>query len=116
MTKKLTVFVMLMISAMTIFSQEKKASAGPASGGKEDTERLLKLQEKLEGTYQLQIFNSRSKVMYPLGVLDDIEARRQDNDTVFYKLDNNMRFVILPRKIINTPGFKKLSPTILYAE
>lgn len=81
---------------------------------KTDDDHYVKLSKKMEGTYQVQLINMRQEVAFPLSILDDIAARRQKTDTVYYQLQDRIQVVILPEAIISQPGFKKLSPTIIH--
>jgi len=84
------------------------------SPSEKETQRLNELSKKMEGTYQVQLINMRQEVAFPLELLDDIAAKRQKNDTVYYQLQDRIQVVILPEKIISQPGFKKLSPIIIH--
>ena len=84
------------------------------STSEKETQRLNDLSQKLEGTYQVQLINMRQEVAFPLELLDDIAAKRQKTDTVYYQLQDRIQVLILPEKIIDQPGFKKLSPTIIH--
>ena len=81
---------------------------------KVEAKRLSGLSAKMEGTYQLQIINSRKEVIFPINLLDAIEEKRSENDTVLFEVNDIARFIILPKKIINNPGFKKLSPFVVH--
>jgi hypothetical protein len=75
-----------------------------------ESARLTELSKKLEGTYQLQIINSREAGEIPLQYMDTIVAKRLPLDTAYfiYPNKNQMRLMILPESVISQPGFKKL--------
>jgi hypothetical protein len=79
-----------------------------------ETKRLLALQNKLEGTYQVQIVNLRKEIAFPLNILDEIESRRSQTETVTYWLQDHIRIIILPGNVIDKPGFRKLSPAAIH--
>lgn len=75
---------------------------------KAESKRLMDLFQKLEGTYQLQIINSRDKTELPLYLMDTIQMKRHATDVVYYKYKSNVRLMILPFMEINKTGFKRL--------
>ena len=69
------------------------------------TNRTVNLLHKLEGTYQLQIINSRELPTISLGMLDKIQAKRQQTDTVYLSIKQNFKIMILPHSIIEKKDF-----------
>jgi len=69
---------------------------------------LDQLSKKLEGTWQIQVINSRKRPAISIQVVETIEQRRLDNDTSYYYLDPDIRIMILPRKVISNKNFQKL--------
>ncbi|HET6992816.1 MAG TPA: hypothetical protein VFJ43_15890 [Bacteroidia bacterium] len=74
-----------------------------------ESARLAELSKKLEGTYQLQIINSREAGEIPLQYMDTIVARRNAIDTTYFIYPNKpqMRLMILPESVISQANFKK---------
>ncbi len=70
-----------------------------------ETERLVKLSQKLEGTYQLQIIDSREKAAMPLSILDEVTAKRHTTDVVYFWIKNNIRVMVLPLSVITKKDF-----------
>ena len=108
MNKKLTIFVMLIFPAITIFSQSKTPPQSEEAR-KAETQRLVKLSQKLEGTYQVQIIDSRESATLPLSVMDTIEAKRQPSQTVYFWLKNNTRVMVPPVSVISKNDFVPLA-------
>ena len=75
---------------------------------KTESKRLMDLFQKLEGTYQLQIINSRDKTELPLYLMDTIQTKRHKTDVVYYKYKSNVRLMILPFVELNKKDFKPL--------
>lgn len=73
---------------------------------KAETSRMMDLLKKLEGTYQVQIIDSRELPAIPLSLMDTIVAKRDPEITKYVWLKNNIRVKILPRKEITAPDFK----------
>lgn len=80
--------------------------------GKAETDRLMKLLSKLEGTYQVQIIDSRELSTIPLSLMDTIQAKRDENSVKYVWLKNNVRVKILPTTEIQAPNFKSLERVI----
>ena len=79
---------------------------------KAESKRLMDLFQKLEGTYQLQVINSRDKTELPLYLMDTIQMKRNATGIVYYKYKNNVRLMILPFIEINKKDFKPLERII----
>jgi len=68
----------------------------------------MSLSTQLEGTYQVQIINSREKPTIPLTIMDSIQLKRQQNETVYFWLKSNTRVMIPSYSVINKQGFSPL--------
>jgi len=79
---------------------------------KEKAEQLNSLGKKIEGTYQVQIINSREMASIPLQLMQTIEDTRDQTDTTYYWLKSNIRVMILPKSVIERPNFQKIEQTI----
>lgn len=77
-----------------------------------ESQRLMDLFKKLEGTYQLQIINSRDKTELPLYLMDTIQMKRHATDVVYHKYKSNVRLMIPPFIMINQKDFKPLDRII----
>ncbi|MEO8760449.1 MAG: hypothetical protein ABI448_06130 [Bacteroidia bacterium] len=75
---------------------------------KVESQRLMNLYNKLEGTYQIQIINSREEPAIPLTIMDSIEIKRQQNTTVYFWLKSNVRVMIPAYSLINKQDFSLL--------
>jgi hypothetical protein len=73
-----------------------------------ETKRLMNLFTQLEGSYQIQIIDSREGPVIPLTIMDSIQIKRKQNETTFFWLKKNVRIKILPYNIINKQGFSPL--------
>jgi len=71
-----------------------------------ETQRLMDLYRKLEGTYQIQIIDSREKSELQLNILDTVEEMRHKTDTVYFWMRANKRLMILPFSVIEKKDFK----------
>lgn len=78
---------------------------------KKETERLTTLFHKLEGTFQVQVVNSRAKPEIPLWVADSVQVKRHQTQIIYLKLKPHIRVMILPFSVINQPNFKPVSTT-----
>lgn len=75
---------------------------------KAETERLMTLLNKLEGTYQVQIIDSRELPTIPLSLMDTIIAKRSETEVQYVWLKSNVRVKILSNAEIKAPTFKGL--------
>jgi len=82
---------------------------------KAESDRLMKLYQTLEGTYQVQVIDSREKVGFPLATLDSIQAKRQQNTTVYLWLKNNIRVMVPPYSEIHKKEFVPLAQTAYFS-
>lgn len=78
------------------------------SEAKSETKRLMDLLTKNEGTYQVQIIDSRELPTIPLSLMDSVTVKRHATETKYVWLKNNVRVKILPVTEINTTNFKSL--------
>lgn len=95
--KRILLFSFLLI-CFAGYSQDEKA--------KKETERLIELNRKMEGTFQIQIFDSREKPTFQLSVLDEINQKRGSTETNYIWLKSNVRILILPKNDIDKKEFK----------
>lgn len=111
MNKKtvISIFFLLLFSC-TLNAQERDNYKA-----KVESERLMSLYHKLEGTYQVQVIDSREKVAFPLTILDSVVNTRDLNQTKYIWLKSNVRLMILPYNTINKKGFTPLSQTAYYS-
>lgn len=79
---------------------------GFAQDPKAETNRLMVLLNKLEGTYQVQIIDSRELPAIPLSLMDTIITKRDQNEIKYVWLKDNIRVKILPVKEITSSSFK----------
>lgn len=75
---------------------------------KKETQRLMDLLAKNEGTYQVQIIDSRELPTIPLTLMDSIEAKRDEQEIKYVWLKSNVRVKILSKKEISNPSFQPL--------
>lgn len=97
--KKSSLFFILVLTANFCLSQEKSSEKG---------KDLVALNQKLEGTYQLQMINTRLLPAVPLQLIETIEQKRQENEITYFDYTDKIRVMVLSRKAITAPGFKPL--------
>lgn len=71
-------------------------------------EELTELGVYIEGTYQIQMIDTRALPAVELSLYEIIEAKRDLNNTVYHYVGSNMRIMILPKEIIEHPDFISL--------
>jgi hypothetical protein len=92
------------VFALVLFT-DYNAQNNPALDSKTESKRLMTLFNKLEGTYQFQVLDSRDKTEIPLHLMDTIEAKRKQTEVVYFPYKNNVRVMVLPYSVINKKGF-----------
>tara|TARA_R100000951_G_scaffold90347_1_gene78588 strand:- start:153 stop:500 length:348 start_codon:yes stop_codon:yes gene_type:complete len=84
--------------SFNLFSQE--------NANLNDSINYEELSAKLEGTYQIEMIDTRSLPSFPAELLLIIEDKRDDNNIIYHRVSDVMRVKILPRSIINAKDFK----------
>lgn len=87
------------------FALNLPAQNDPVYKSKEESKRLMSLFNQLEGTYQVQVLNSRDKTEIPLYIMDSIQMKRHKTEVVYFPIKNNVRVMVLPYSVINKKGF-----------
>jgi hypothetical protein len=83
-----------------------------AQSSKAESARLVDLFNKLEGTYQIQVLDSRDKTEIPLYIMDSIQAKRHSTDIIYFPLKNNVRVMVLPLSVISKKDFKPVERVV----
>ena len=101
MFRKITIPLFLLLFTFPAHTQSNDPAAENA--------RLLDLCKKLDGTYQLQIVNSREAGEIPLQYMDTIVAKREMMDTVYFYYPDKpeLRLMILPQSVIQNNDYPK---------
>lgn len=71
------------------------------------SQKLQEMNIALDGTYQIQVIDSRELPIMPLTLLPKIDSLRKDNDTVYINVKEHERIMVLPRKVIAAHDFVK---------
>jgi hypothetical protein len=79
----------------------------------EELKRLAELSQKLEGTYQVQVIDSREYFSMPLSMFDSIAVKRHESETRYLWLKPNTRIMIPPAATLRQADFKPL-PRVAY--
>ncbi len=92
----------LYIIACICFSLSSKSQSNSAS---ETTKHMENLLHKLEGTYQLQIIDSRELPSISFDMLKNIQDKRHQTDTTYFYVKQNFKVMILPYSTIEKVDF-----------
>lgn len=91
-------FVVLgLLYSTNIFCQENLS--------KEEVKKYTEMVKVAEGTYQIQMIDTRSLPSIPLSLIQTIEDKRGETKVVYYQFKPNIRIKILPKQMINEKGF-----------
>jgi hypothetical protein len=61
-----------------------------------------------DGTFQIEIHNVRYQPNIPGNIMEIVSTHRQDDQIVYYPLDENIRIKIIPRNELLAPNFQRL--------
>ena len=81
---------------------------GQSESKSKDSINYEELSNKLYGTYQIEMIDTRSLPSFPAELLEVIEVKREENTVVYHNVSEIMRIKILPKSIINAADFKPL--------
>lgn len=70
-----------------------------------DMEKLASQQQKLEGTFQIEMIDTRGKPTFHISLYDKIEELRDETEVKYYQVSNTMRIKILPLSVIEDENF-----------
>ena len=108
-TKPLFLFLISILFGINVgFSQDNQSVVSEPvqeATRKAETKRLMDLLSKLEGTYQIQVIDSREQPTIPLTLMEIIELNRHATEVKYIWLKSNMRVKILSKNEINTSSF-----------
>lgn len=92
--KKFATIFLLLFSCLSSFGQ---------------TETNILQQTKIEGTYQIQVINTRDNPFIPQNIETIVIENRKKDVITYYKLSENVRIKILPLDYITSKEYKPLS-------
>jgi len=82
----------------------------------QNTELIKQQNISAEGTYQLQVINSRNQPFIPANINELVAEKRNATEVVYVQLGSEVRLKILPLSEINKPGFIPLEKIIHVTE
>lgn len=99
--KKHILITSLFFMALTINAQTNKQDKITP----ERKQQISMLNKQFEGTYQIQMVDSRKQPAVPYDLIERVNAVRKQNEETFFYLDKNVRVRVLPKSVIERPGF-----------
>jgi hypothetical protein len=90
--------VVAFFAAFNLFSQEYSPQ--------QTTENAI-IETSTEGTYQLQVINSRGNPYFPANLDEIVRANRKKDEPAYVWLGSNVRLKILPLSEIKASGFAR---------
>jgi hypothetical protein len=66
---------------------------------------LENVEARVIGTYEVIKIRNKKQTLFSKQALLEIEKRRDDNKEVYYEVGPGLTIKILPRSVINAPGF-----------
>lgn len=98
---KITIYLILLLGFLItspVFAQENLT--------KEEVVKYTAMIQEAEGTYQIQMIDTRSLPVLPISIIKTIEEKRKDDETVYFFFKPDTRIKILSRQEIKN---KKLT-------
>jgi len=99
MKNKILIVFFCLISCFAFAQQEPS---------KEKKSELNSQHKKLEGTYQIQVINSRNNPFIPANIDEIVTSNRKQDVITYYKISENVRIKILSQNIIDKKDFTPL--------
>lgn len=72
---------------------------------KEEVTKYTEMVKIAEGTYQIQMIDTRSLPSVPLSLIQTIEDKRDEIKVVYFQFKPKIRIKILPKQTINKKDF-----------
>ena len=89
--------IVLILSSFQCLSQAELTT--------QEVQQLLSTKAQVQGSYQVEMINTRSLPTIPLIAYKEIEQRRKQSEVVYYQLNENTRIKIFPFDQIKDPNF-----------
>lgn len=77
-----------------------------------DVSHYTSMLKAAEGTYQIQMINTRKEPVFPINIIDKIENIRHQTEEKYFLYEKNIKIIILPKKVINEQDFVKLDKVV----
>lgn len=72
---------------------------------KEDVTKYIKMTNDAEGTYQIQLIDTRVKPTIELSIIKSIEDKRDDDKVTYFYVNTFTRVKVLSKKEINSTDY-----------
>ena len=64
--------------------------------------------KKAQGTYQIQMINTRKMPVIPLSLISKIEKKRHQSEDRYFNFKENIKIKILPKDVIESTTFEPI--------
>jgi hypothetical protein len=78
----------------------------------ERRQQISQLNKQYEGTYQIQMIDSRKQPAVPYDLVERVNAARKQNEETFFYLNKNVRIRVLPKSVIERPNFTRVEKIV----
>lgn len=103
---KISIFLCtLFLSVNTTIAQEE-------NNQNINSETFEQKQEALEGTFQIEMIDTRSLPTFNVSLYDSIRDLRDETEVVYINVSDNMRIKIFPKSIIESNSFQKVERVV----
>tara|TARA_B100000508_G_scaffold141091_1_gene146285 strand:+ start:7774 stop:8118 length:345 start_codon:yes stop_codon:yes gene_type:complete len=101
-------FSILLIFGLISFSNV----SAQQSASEIDIQKLEEQKQSLEGTFQIEMINTRSLPTFHISLYDIIEEKRDEKEIVYHEVSDIMRIKILPRTVIEDKNFEPVERVV----
>ena len=79
---------------------------------KSQVDQYTTMFKEAQGTYQIQMINTKKMPAIPIRLISDIEKQRHQSEVKYLFLDENIKIMILPKDVIENSEFVQIEKII----
>ena len=98
--KKLFALTCFMMFTITLYAQSHLTE--------EQVTQYTQLAQDFEGTFQIQMIDSRATPAITLDLFPQMAALRHETEVTYLNVNPSMRIMILPTSVIESPSFQEV--------
>ena len=95
--KKFTLLGIIIFLSLTSYSQENLTE--------QQVQEYMEIGSQIEGTFQIQMIDTRSLPTFPLELYPMIKEARKENEVIYIYPSGNMRIKIYSKNLIDSENF-----------
>ena len=101
------IYPLILLLGLSFTSQSQTVDSGAETPlTDEEVQELVNLSFEMEGTYQIQMIDTRETPAISLKIFPTLYDLRHETEIVYHTVNEKMRIMILPYATINAPEFE----------